>query len=207
MGRIYGVWSGKIIDGMTGSHNHYEIHVKNEIDGDYRIAVNCMSQDKSEVQYVLVRNFNHPYINFLKTLSSTGFYPLEKNKSSGALDYIRTEPSLFKIKDLILSEKMPTRNETIDENNGINNTLQEHLFELVKKNTIVYAVGDSFKDENESDEYFGFSPEKGIHNIHYKQCNEPRFSHEDGPWQDGAIFFELNNEWVALFIKFQSQHI
>jgi uncharacterized protein YukJ len=204
---VYGIWSGKIVDGNIGSNNHYEIWVKNEIDGNYRIAVNCMSSNKkeSEVQYVLVRNFEHPYTEFLESLPES-FYPLKKNDNSGALDYIRMEPQLFNIQDIILSETIPTRDETIDENNGISNTLQEHLFDLIKENTIVYAVGDRWPDDKK-DKYFKFSPGKGIHNIHYKQYNEPRFSHEDGPWKDGAIFFKLPNEWVALFIKFQSQRI
>jgi uncharacterized protein YukJ len=207
MGRTYGVWSGQIVKTMIGSHNHYEIWVKNKIDGDYRIAVNCMSDDNSEVQYVLVRNFNHPYIDFLKSLSSSGFHPLKKNNSSGALDYIRTNPPLFDISEFENSEKVPTRSETIDENNDIVNTLQEHLFELTKKDTIVYSVGDSFEDRNKSDDYFDFSPEKGIHDIHYKQYNDHNHAHEDGQWQDGSIFFKIGDEWVALFIKFQSQRI
>lgn len=167
--RIYGVWSGKIVDTIIGSHNHYEIWVKNEIDDDYRIAVNCMSDD------------NHPYINFLEKLSSLGFHPLKNDNSSGALDYIRTDPPLFDISEFENSEKVPTRSETIDKNNDIVNTLQEHLFELTKKDTIVYPVGYSFKDRNESDDYFDFSPEKEIHDIHYKQYNDRNHEKEDGP--------------------------
>lgn len=203
---IYGVWPGKIINSMIGAHNHYEIHAKDEKNEDYTIAVNCMSDDGSEVQYVLIHNFDHPYIRFLESLPME-FYDLRQRDNDKKLDYIRTEPSLFNINELIESQSVPTREETIDENNGITNTLQEYLYELTKENTIVYAVGDKWPDEDKPDVYFNFYPGRGIHNIHFKQNNDEEHSYENGKWQDGAIFFKLPNEWVALFIKFQSQRI
>lgn len=53
---------------MINTHNYYEIHAKDEKNEDYTIAVNYMSNDGSEVQYVWIHNFDHPYIRFLESL-------------------------------------------------------------------------------------------------------------------------------------------
>lgn len=55
----------------------------------------------------------------------------------------------------------------------------------------------------------GFTPGRGVHDIHMKQGNSPRFSKDDGVWQDGGLmfWFPKQGEWVAVFLKFQSQAI
>jgi hypothetical protein len=39
------------------------------------------------------------------------------------------------------------------------------------------------------------------------QGNHPQFAHDDGVWQDGALFFcfPSTEQWVAVFLAFQSQ--
>ena len=59
------------------------------------------------------------------------------------------------------------------------------------------------------DKIFGFTPGRGVHDIHMNQGNSPRFSKDDGVWQDGGLmfWFPKQGEWVAVFLKFQSQAI
>ena len=57
------------------------------------------------------------------------------------------------------------------------------------------------------DKYFGFLPGNGIHDIHMNQGNVGQFMQDDGVYQDGGllIHFPDQQEWVAAFLKFQSQ--
>jgi hypothetical protein len=74
---------------------------------------------------------------------------------------------------------------------------------------MVYAFGEPWGPEpDKADDYFGFLPGDGIHDIHMNQGNPSgRFAGDNGPWQDGGLIFEFPNEkqWVAVFLKFQSQ--
>ncbi len=71
----------------------------------------------------------------------------------------------------------------------------------------VYAYGEKFKTEDKVDKYFGFSPGRGIHDIHMNQGNSRDFRKDDGVWQDGGVLihFEKENRWVGIFLAFQSQ--
>ena len=57
------------------------------------------------------------------------------------------------------------------------------------------------------DKYFGFLPGNGIHDIHMNQGNTGRFVDDDGVYQDGGLLVQFadQHEWVAIFLKFQSQ--
>src|SRR5262249_48784113 len=74
---------------------------------------------------------------------------------------------------------------------------------------MIYAFGEPWGPEpQKADDYFGFLPGRGIHDIHMNQGNPPgRFARDNGPWQDGGLIFEFPNErqWVAIFLKFQSK--
>jgi hypothetical protein len=74
---------------------------------------------------------------------------------------------------------------------------------------MIYAFGEPWGPEpQKADDYFGFLPGNGIHDIHMNQGNPPGpFARDNGPWQDGGLIFEFPNEqqWVAVFLKFESQ--
>jgi uncharacterized protein YukJ len=79
---------------------------------------------------------------------------------------------------------------------------------IADPDALIYAFGDRWGPENgQADQYFHFEPGNGIHNIHMNQGNDPGHADEDGVWQDGALFFSFpaQNNWVAIFLKFQSQ--
>jgi hypothetical protein len=72
----------------------------------------------------------------------------------------------------------------------------------------VYAFGERWgPEEDKPDKIFGFLPGNGIHDIHMNQGNDAHFAHDDGVWQDGALVFRFpsTDQWVALFLAFQSQ--
>ena len=55
--------------------------------------------------------------------------------------------------------------------------------------------------------YFHFKPGNGIHDIHMNQGNVEKWQGDDGIWQDGGILihFEKEEEWIGIFLAFQSQ--
>ena len=58
-----------------------------------------------------------------------------------------------------------------------------------------------------ADKFFGFEPGNGVHDIHMNQSNVGRFAPDNGVYQDGALLlhFAAQQQWVAIFLKFQSQ--
>ncbi|HEX3030575.1 MAG TPA: DUF2278 family protein, partial [Clostridia bacterium] len=71
----------------------------------------------------------------------------------------------------------------------------------------IYAFGQSWGPEKKPDQYFGFKPGGGIHDIHMNQGNPGDWMCDNGVWQDGGMFihFPSRNKWVAIFLAFQSQ--
>ena len=72
----------------------------------------------------------------------------------------------------------------------------------------IYAFGQRWGPENDKrDQYSGFRPGNGIHDIHMNQGNRDQWVKDDGTWQDGGIIFHYpdENRLVAVFLAFQSQ--
>jgi uncharacterized protein YukJ len=199
----YGVLKGKVVDKFRGSPGdktpHYEIHVTAS-GKHYRVAVNVQSQEApSEVLYLADENFHPPHEPDLKSLSGD-FTPLGKNDSV-AIDYVRSglfDPSKMKP----LPANLP----------GQNNDLEELVDKYVtlamtKPGAMLYAFGARFGPQKGKDSQFGFSPELGIHDIHMNQGNDKSFAKDDGVFQDGALLINLpqGDQWIALFLAFQSQ--
>jgi hypothetical protein len=96
---------------------------------------------------------------------------------------------------------------------GPDNDLNEKLDQIVQRAmadeaAYVYAFGQRWgPEENKADKYFGFVPGNGVHDIHMNQGNVGKFVDDDGVWQDGGLIFEFpnQNQWTAVFLKFQSQ--
>ena len=72
----------------------------------------------------------------------------------------------------------------------------------------LYAFGSRWGPENNTrDKVFGFLPGNGVHDIHMNQGNVGPFVKDDGVWQDGGLILRFTNpnQWVAIFLAFQSQ--
>jgi len=201
--RSYGVLKGKAIEVRlgAGSSPHYQVRLIDDTT-DYRIAINVKSQlSPSDLEYIVIERFAHPIIPLVEPLPA-GFTSLQSRPGTGALDFIRG--NLF---DRSRMRPLPFSVP------GFDNDLNEKIDRIMQRavsddQALVYAFGERWGPEpGTKDKYFGFLPGNGIHDIHMNQGNAGRFVTDDGVFQDGALFvhFRDQQEWVAIFLKFQSQ--
>lgn len=204
----YGVLKARPVDRRlgTGSNPHYQILAVDEQDR-YRLAVNVKSQlAPSELQYLIVPGFRHPITARLAGLTA-GWHALGTGAAAAAtetaLDYIRGNLLSFAAMTA-LPFNVP----------GPDNDLNEKIDQYVQRamadeDAWLYAFGEPWGPESQRDKIFGFSPGRGVHDIHMNQGNAERFAGDDGVWQDGGLLLQFPNQdqWVAIFLKFQSQAI
>jgi hypothetical protein len=79
---------------------------------------------------------------------------------------------------------------------------------LADEDAMLFAFGERWGPENgKKDKIFGFAPGNGVHDIHMNQGNVGAFVKDDGVYQDGAllIHFPQQDQWVGVYLKFQSQ--
>lgn len=199
----YGVLKGRPISRRLGSGSspHYQIEVVDDDGTHFRIAINVLSQTApSEVMFYIKPFFIHPVTDVVAALPS-GFSKLASTPTSGALDFIRgnlLQPQLMTPLPISIT--------------GPDNDLNEKLDSVVQRamsdeDSLIYAFGQRWGPENKADQYFGFKPGNGIHDIHMNQGNVGSFVKDDGVWQDGGLLFHFphQNQWSAIFLKFQSQ--
>lgn len=199
----YGVLKGRPIRRILGTDRsaHYQIRVIDE-DTDYRVAVNVKSkQSPSELEYLVDEDFQHPIVGGLAALPR-GVKRLTRSPGGLSLDYIRAN-LLDRTRMRPLPVNLP----------GPDNDLNEKLDRYVERaigdeEALIYAFGARWGPERKRrDQYFGFKPGNGIHDVHMNQANSDAFKRDDGVWQDGGLFFQFpaRQQWVAIFLKFQSQ--
>ena len=201
--KSYGVLKGRPVNRQLGSgtNPHYQIHIVDDTT-HYRIAVNVASQlAPSELEFLVDSRFDHPILAELIN-KPLGWLSLPSRPGGLALDFIRS--NLFDPRDLrVLPFNVP----------GLDNDLNEKIDQFVQRamadeEALVYAFGERWGPENNvTDKIFGFIPGNGVHDIHMNQANVGRFTGDDGVYQDGALMFHFprTSQWVAVFLKFQSQ--
>jgi uncharacterized protein YukJ len=200
----YGVLKGKVVAAKRENNQstpHYQIHILASA-VHYRIAVNVKSkQAPSELLFLVAEGFQHPLTARLSDLAE-GFTPLASVPGGQALDYIRA--NLFnRLNMKRLPASLP----------GPDNDLSDRVEHFVKRamqetGAWIYAFGQRWGPEAQTkDKIFSFLPGNGIHDIHMNQGNVPPFLGDDGVWQDGGLVlhFPATNQWVAIFLAFQSQ--
>jgi uncharacterized protein YukJ len=199
----YGVLKGRAVRRRlaVASSPHYQLMLT---DGrtDWRVAINVRSKSRpSEVEYVVETDFRHPVTDDLPDLPP-GFRLLERRPGGLALDFIRG--NLFDRRRL-----RPLPFDRPGPRNDLNELLDASIrLALADAAVEVYAFGERWGPErHQPDRIFGFQPGNGIHDIHMNQGNAPPFVHQNGAWQDGALFLHVTGErrWIAVFLKFQSQ--
>lgn len=202
--RNYGVLKGRVLRGKPerrGSTPHYQILVA--AGPLFRVAVDTRSKGGApDLLFHSDDDFDHSLLATLSALDD-GFHPLAPNRESGALDYVRG--------NLVRREEM--RPLPVDRP-GPDNDLNEKIGALVAlakadRAARLYAFGGRWGPEpRRPDAEFRFLPGNGLHDVHMNQGNPPgRHAHDNGVWQDGALFLHLPAEdrWAALFLAFQSQ--
>jgi uncharacterized protein YukJ len=185
----------------AGQNPHYQVKVvaAREL---FRVAINVKSKlSPSELLYLIDDRFSHPICERLLELEE-GFHVLENKPQGGGFDYIRG--NLFDPFDMVpLPFSVP----------GPDNDLNERFDGLIQRaladeTATLYAFGAPWGPErNEADKYFGFSPGRGVHDVHMNQGNSGQFKKDNGVWQDGGLLvhFPEQAQWVAVFTAFQSQ--
>ena len=201
--KSYGLLKGKAIEVRLGAGQspHYQVRLIDNTT-DYRIAINVKSQlSPSEVEYVIVERFDHPILATVGPMP-LGFTRLAQTPTSGALDFIRG--NLFD-----RDEMKPLPHNVPGFDNDLNDKIDRVMQRAVSDEAaLVYAFGERWGPENGvKDKYFGFLPGNGIHDIHMNQGNVGQFKKDDGVYQDGGLFihFPDQGEWIAVFLRFQSQ--
>jgi uncharacterized protein YukJ len=200
----YGVLKGKAIAAKReeGSQSpHYQVHIVSNSQ-HYRIAANVKSQDSpSELLFLVKDNFKHPITNGLPNLP-LGVTLLQSKPGTQALDYIRG--NLFnRLEMRALPASLP------GPDNDLSDQIEHYISRAIQEqDALVYAFGQRWGPEpTTKDKIFSFLPGNGIHDIHMNQGNIAPFLGDDGVWQDGGLLmnFPSTDQWVAIFLAFQSQ--
>jgi uncharacterized protein YukJ len=198
----YSLLKGRPINNRpgTGANPHYHVLVSAGEDL-FRIAVNVRSSDGSEVEYLVRSHFEHPITDKLGDMED-GLHKLPSRPGGVALDFIRgnlAQP--WEFQPLPMSAPGP--------DNDLNEKVDAYIQRAMSdEDAMIYAFGEAWAPEKKPDKIFGFRPGRGIHDIHFNQGNPPgEFANSNGPWQDGGLIlnFPHANQWVAVFLKFQSQ--
>jgi len=199
----YGVLKSRALNRKfgEGSSPHYQILVTDNKQ-KHRIAINVKSkQSPSELLYLVDENFSHPITKELLELDF-GFYELPRQPGGIALDYIRG--NLFDPKQM-----KPLPYDVPGPNNDLNELLELYIARAIAStDAVLYPFGERWGPEMDiKDKYFGFLPGNGIHDIHMNQSNAAQFKKDNGVWQDGGllIHYPTRNQWVGIFLAFQSQ--
>jgi uncharacterized protein YukJ len=200
----YGVLKGRAIAAKReeGAQTpHYQVHIAS--DGmHFRIAVNVKSQSSpSDLLFLVKDNFLHPITAGLPDLPE-GITLLKSNPGTRALDYIRG--NLFD-----RTEMRPLPPSLPGPENDLSDQLEHYITRAIQESgAVIYAFGQRWGPESAvADKVFGFLPGNGIHDIHMNQGNVAPFLGDDGVWQDGGLLinFPAHDQWVAVFLAFQSQ--
>jgi uncharacterized protein YukJ len=203
--KSYGVLAGRAIDSRREGGTdtpHYQIHVVDGDDVDYRVAVNVMSQlPPSELLYLVDDDLRHPVTAMLAGLTP-GWHRLPPGPGGARLDFIRG--NLFDP-----GHMRPLPCDVSGPDNDLADLLDHYVRRAVADETAtVYAFGERWGPENGTrDKVFGFLPGSGVHDVHMNQGNSDRFRADDGVWQDGALLlhFAADARWIGIFLAFQSQ--
>src|SRR6266536_2419088 len=199
----YGVLKARAVDArreQSSDSPHYQLRVVAGA-STYRIAINVKSAQKpSDLLFLVNDRFEHPITDALASVQEA-FTPITSKPGGLALDFIRG--NLFDRRDLrTLPPNLP----------GPDNDLSDRVEHFAQRaihesSARLFAFGQRWGPEQKSDTVFHFQPGNGVHDIHMNQGNSASFAGDDGVWQDGGLLFHFTapEQWVAIFLAFQSQ--
>lgn len=202
----YGVLKGRIVECRQERDDfmpHYQVLIRAE-GVSYRASINVQSKDRRrpDLLFWVDDDVQHPLMQRLAMLDD-GFHPGEPGPDGLAVDYVRS--GLVKLNRMVsIPHDVP----------GADNDLNEKLDGLVRHaiddpDVGICVFGGRWGPERERDQVFRFSPGNGLHDVHMNQ-GTPRsdyHAHDNGTWQDGAVFLHLRDEnrWVGVYLAFQAQ--
>jgi len=219
----YGVLRGKVIDAMPYRHgsDHFQIEIQDNSGVLYRIAVDVYSMIAGskrhfspvksdvldvarEVMFYMDADFTNAITATISNLQS-GITAKDNLDASLQLDFVRAP--LFPVEKM---KVVPPKNQD-GSGPDLNNNIGEWINPAIKNNDIeVFAFGSIWGPEDgKPDQYFGFEPGNGIHDIHMNQGDTGHEAQYNGVGQDGALFVHTisTDKWVAMFLRFQNQSL
>ena len=208
----YGVLKGTIIR-KTVDHDPHTPHYHLLIDAgtSFHAAINMWSSlDHSPLLYLIDPEFEHPVTDRFEQLPE-GFTNLPSLPNSGALDYVRGE--------LISRNRFRLAPKAQERGGGLGDLLDLYVnraINLPAARAYVFGTrwGPNPRETDRTFRGYPIHPSDGVHDVHMNQGNPDRpgrrddqHFHENGPWQDGALLlhFPEDEQWVAIFLAFQSQ--
>jgi uncharacterized protein YukJ len=186
----YGVLKARILDRRVADGRDPHYHVLCGVGtARWRVAINARSDvAPSEVEQAVLTDFDHPILEQVEALDE-GWHRLDKG-----LDYVRggvCTPADF--------TPLPLTRPGAD--NDLNELFDRHL----TRNARIYAFGEPWGPDRARDPYFGFTPGRGIHDVHANQGNLRQFQRDDGVFQDGGVIVRAGTGWTAILLRFQTQ--
>ncbi len=160
--------------------------------GPWRLAINVRSSD---LHFHAEKNFKPPIMIRLPGLPPGLTRPARENHQL-RLDYVRGK--------LFDSRVM----RSAGDRDALDTLLSEALAAVRDTDGAeLFAFGKPWgPEEDKPDDYFGFLPGRGIHNIHMNQGSPAPHDHDDGVWQDGGLILRFpNGGATAFFFAFRSQ--
>ena len=225
----YGALRGNIINAIPykKGNDHYQVEVKAGKDL-YRIAIDVYSamagsavhysadgpailQTDRMVMFYKNDKYVHPLTASMLRLQ-VGFTPKKNLAPALQLDYLRTTPALFPIGDM---KVVPPTAQPGQPPDNLNADIDPWI-QKAKNNAgaELFAFGSGWNDATagakpDPTQYFHPNPLLGVHDIHMNQGDSGREGIHNGVFQDGGLFihFKQPDKWVAMFFRFQNQHI
>lgn len=201
----YGVLKGRALKldvEAKGRSPHYQVLVQAG-PRRFRLAVNVASvkgrPPERDLLVGLDRDWRSPIRGKLAGLPH-GFTPLDPG-SELALDYVHG--GLVDRSQMIAVPAFEP-----GDNNDLIDFLDLVFGVAVEEEVDLYAWGMRWGPEpGQPDQFFGFDPGDGLHNIHMNQGSRGTHAAENAPRQDGGLagHRRAKNQWVAVFLAFQSQ--
>ncbi len=196
----YGVVRGRATQRIEAGERSPHCHILLESQGQrHRISINARSRPApNEMLYHVDGDYEHDVLRRLVALPD-GFTPLIDRSKGPAIDYIRGH--LFETWRM-----RPLPVETTD-CNDLNAVLEAAIARAIHEpDAAVFAFGHEL-DESPETTHFQPRAERVIKNVHMNQGDDRSDPHEQGVWQDGALFVYLPRaqRWISVFIAFQSQ--
>lgn len=202
----YGVLKGRVAECRQERDDfmpHYQVLIR--AGGvSFRASINVQSTDRRrpDLLFFVDDDVQHPLMQRLEVLDE-GFHPGEPGPDGLSVDYVRS--------GLVKHDQMRALPHDVP---GGDNDLNEKLDALIRHATDdpdveVCVFGSRWGPERERDDVFRFSPGNGMHDVHMNQGTprRERHAHDNGTWQDGALFLRLRGEgrWVGVYLAFQGQ--
>lgn len=199
----YGVLKGTVIGHLRDADDDHYQRLVQAGKVLYRLAINVESvapHAPSTLLFTSLKTLPKPYTDQLQA-SPAGYTKLSSQPNGIAFDFVRSK--LFKPASM-----KPLPPDVPGKDNDLKDLLESAVLKAMRPaGALLYALGERWGPENhEPDQYFGFSPGNGIHDIHMNQGNRGKYRKNNGILQDSALILSYpNGEWLAVFLAFQSQ--